>query len=485
MRRGTSRFRIVGCDAAMSEIRNRMPFRYGKAVLTAAPLLHVRVSIADKEGETAVGYSADCLPPLWFDKDPSKTFRQNVEDQLTAFRRARQVYLVAGERIRPAYEIWKDAYPKVHEECARAGLNALTASFGSSFLERAMIDALCRLKSTTFFDALQCDLLGLATAKLVPAHAAESIHIRHTVGLSDPLTRGEIPPAERIADGLPQALEEDIETYGLSYFKVKVAGDPERDLERLSRLAALIHQRCLGGYKITLDGNEQFRDIATLERLLEALRSRPYGKEFLDAILYVEQPLPREMALDPSAASTIASISSWKPVIIDESDDRLDSFARATGLGYLGVSHKNCKGIFKSLSHRAWILEQNKARRKEKAPLFFQTGEDLATVPVVPLQQDLASLAGLGIDHAEKNGHHYFRGLDHLPPAEAAAALAAHPDLYDKRGDFIHLKIQDGVVSLRSVLAGGYGYSSAISFDDRVPLADWTFDRLDAAPARG
>ena len=32
--------------------------------------------------------------------------------------------------------------------------------------------------------------------------------------------------------------------------------------------------------------------------------------------------------------------------------------------------------------------------------------------------------------HVERNGHHYFRGLDHLPSEVAAEALAAHPDLY-------------------------------------------------------
>src|SRR4030095_4452227 len=134
-----------------------------------------------------------------------------------------------------------------------------------------------------------------------------------------------------------------------------------------------------------------------------------------------------------------------------ESDHRLDSFERAEALGYLGVSHKNSKGIFKSLRNRAFIQQKNKARKKARQPFLFQTGEDLATVPVVALQEDLASPAGFGIEHAEKNGHHYYHGLDHLPAAEARAALAAHPDLYEERARSVYLKIQSGEIALAAI----------------------------------
>jgi hypothetical protein len=478
-----------------------MPFRYGKAVLTAAPILHVRLWIETTDRRQAWGLAADCLPPLWFDKDPSKTFRQNVEDQILAFRKAREVYLGLGEKARPAAEIWSEAHGRLLEGGAAAGLNALTSSFGGSFLERAMIDALCRLKSVSFHEALKQDFLGMDTSTHLPPAIPKSIICRHTVGLSDPITVGEVPASERIDDGLPQALEEDIEFYGLRAFKVKVHGEHERDLDRLSRIAALVHQRCPGGYQVTLDGNEQYADLKDVERLLEAVRSKPYGSEFLDSVLYIEQPLSREAALEPAAAGAVASLSRWKPVLIDESDGNLDSFEKAVELGYAGVSHKNAKGVFKSLLNRAIVLRLNlagkkasrkglpelkegkgsKAARKDRAPVYFQTGEDLATLPVVALQQDLASLAALGIEHAERNGHHYFHGLDHLPPREADSALHAHPDLYEERAGSIFLKIHAGAISLESVLAAGYGYGSEIAFDERTPLDSWSYEMLPVA----
>ena len=457
-----------------------MPVRYGEVVVTATPLLHLKVRIEQQDGKQASGLAADCLPPLWFDKDREKDYRRNVEDQLLAFRKAKDVYLILGERHQPAVELWQEAYPRILEEGAISGLNALTASFGSSFFERAMIDALCRMREVSFFEALKQDLLGMETSKVVPPKPLDALACRHTLGLTDPLTVGEIPEQARLNDGLPQALEEDIESYGLRYFKVMVSGDHELDLERLSRVAVLIHQRCRNGYAVTLDGNEQYQDLTDMERLIEALRSKPYGNEFLDSVQYIKQPLHRDVALEPGPAAGVEGLAQIKPVIIDECDDHLDAFKKAVGLGYLGTSHKNCKGIFKTLHNRALITELNQQQGKKPERTYFQTGEDLACVPILPLQQDLASLAALGIEHGERSGHHYYRGLDHLLPEETAAALTVHRDLYEEREGSAFLRIQDGTLLLKSLEAPGYGYRCEIAFDARTPLNEWSFDRLQA-----
>jgi len=481
MRRGTPKLRIVECDAALQEISSRMPFRYGTASLTRAPLLHVRVKVAGKDGKEAFGFAGDCLPPFWFDRDPAKSYARQIEDQLNGFRAARHAYLECAAIPLAPWEIWQVSHPRTLDECARRGLNPLTAAFGGSFLERAVIDAVCRLKQMSFFEILHGDLLGFDTSRHLRAEPLAEVQCRHTIGLSDPITQGEIPEAERAGDGLPQALEDDIDLYGLTRFKVKVSGEHDRDLERLSRIAVLIHQRCRSGYAVTIDANEQYAGAAGLERLFEAVRSKPYGKELLAALLFIEQPFPRELALKPDAAGEVARLSRHAPVIIDESDDSLDAFERAVSLGYLGVSHKSAKGIFKSFLQHAWIAKENKARKKQKLRLLFQAGEDLACLPVVPLQQDLAALAALGIEHAEKNSHHYFRGLTHLPPAESASAARAHPDLYEEREGAFYLRIQQGAISTKSVSAAlGFGHTSEPAFEERVPIDRWSFDRLEA-----
>ena len=95
----------------------------------------------------------------------------------------------------------------------------------------------------------------------------------------------------------------------------------------------------------------------------------------------------------------------------------------------------------------------------ERHGALFQSGEDLTNLPVLALQQDLCTAAALGLAHVERNGHHYFHGLDHLAPAVQAAALAAHPDLYRPLGGGAALRIEDGRLRFGSVLAArGYGH---------------------------
>ena len=101
---------------------------------------------------------------------------------------------------------------------------------------------------------------------------------------------------------------------------------------------------------------------------------------------------------------------------------------------------------------------------------MFQSSEDLTNVGVLSLQQDLLTGAVLGLPHVERNGHHYFRGLDHLPGAVVSSALAAHPDVYRElpsaceqlstAGMGAALRIVDGCIDIRSILnAVGYGQS--------------------------
>ena len=150
-------------------------------------------------------------------------------------------------------------------------------------------------------------------------------------------------------------------------------------------------------------------------------------------------------------------------VVIEE---RLVDAGASGDLGYRGVSAKTCKGVFRAFANRALCLERGGGA--------FQSSEDLTTLPVLPLQQDLATASALGLDHCERNGHHYFPGLDVVPAPEADAALAAHSDLYERRGERAVLRIEDGAIALGSIRSTGYGYDMPISWSVRLPL-----DRLE------
>ena len=93
--------------------------------------------------------------------------------------------------------------------------------------------------------------------------------MRHTVGLGDPITPGDITPADRVDDGLPQDLEASIRAYGLRYFKVKLTGAPERDLPRLRALARVLGRETGGEFFVTLDGNENFDSVSAFRDFQE------------------------------------------------------------------------------------------------------------------------------------------------------------------------------------------------------------------------
>jgi hypothetical protein len=162
-------------------------------------------------------------------------------------------------------------------------------------------------------------------------------------------------------------------------------------------------------------------------------------------------------------------------VIIDEADDRVAAFKDAVALGYRGTSHKNCKGIYKSLHNLAFATVHN--ARVGRAELFL-SAEDLSNLPVVPLQADLASVALLGITHVERNGHHYFRGLGHLSEAEKADALAQHPDLYERRAGEVFVRITDGMLACASLQVPGMGFAAPPDMAALTPVEEWDFASL-------
>lgn len=465
-------------------LRTRLPFRYGAVTLTHFPLLHLAVDVETEEGRRGRGYAADNLPPKWFDKDPRKSFRDNVEDELAAIRGAEAAYRDAARTPRPFFEIWQEAYAASRAAALARGLNGLTASFGSSFFERALADAAGRLAGLDVPGMLRANTLGLrpeavhgglAVADLQAWAAApppEGLAVRHTVGLLDPITAADVPADGWLDDGLPQTLEECIARHGLDHFKLKVGGALDADLERLTAIAATLDRMVPGPYVATLDGNEQYKSMDDFAGLVEALLATPALARLMSSIAFIEQPLDRAIALDPAATDGLAALGHRLPMLIDESDDALDAFPRAIELGYRGVSTKNCKGIVKAFLNRSLVEREN--RRRAPRERLFMSAEDLTNVPVVPLQQDLGTVRALGITHVERNGHHYVRGLAHCSAAERREATRRHAGLYTGDEREAMLCIEGGRLDVRSLAVPGYGVAFEPDLAAMIPLEDWT-----------
>jgi len=233
------------------------------------------------------------------------------------------------------------------------------------------------------------------------------------------------------------------------------------DTDRLDAIATLIRDTVGDSAHITIDGNEQFDSMDGVLELMDRLGGTDAGAWLKQRLLLIEQPLLRTCTFDASRNTGIHRLPA--PVIIDEADGAMDSLPEAAALGYGGVSVKNCKGVFRALL--------NKARCDLSNGALLQSAEDLTNLPIVALQQDLCTISTLGIDHVERNGHHYFNGLQHLPRTDIDAAMTDHSDLY--RNETLH--IDAGQLHIASLHCTGYGYAPTPDFTARTRSQDWSW----------
>jgi hypothetical protein len=428
---------------------------------------------------TCTGVAADGLAPKWFTKNPATTTDDDIAEMLAVIDAA----CTFARAIGPAptvFALWQRLYAAQQAWGSGRGYPPLLWGFGVSLVERALIDAFCRARNTTFtravrdnslgirLDLIHAELADFAPADLLPPQPRSIITVRHTVGLSDPLTDDEIAPAERVADGLPQSLVSCIRAYGLTHFKIKLCGNVERDVARLRRIAELLASEA-PQYMVTLDGNEQFHTVEHFRAAWHVLSSDPQLTPLLSRLLFGEQPLHRDVALSAETAHKLSAWADKPPMIIDESDGAIDSLPTALACGYVGASHKNCKGVFKGIAN-ACLLRQR--QRVDPDRQYLLSGEDLSNVGPVALLQDLAVMATLGIGHVERNGHHYFAGLRMYAPDVQQQVLVHHGDLYRRheRG-YATLNIRNGEVAMKSVVNAPFGFN-VVLHTDQYTLAD-------------
>jgi hypothetical protein len=458
------KLKLIAADFFERPVKLRLPFRFGVVTLTEAPQVFVRARIKLADGREGEGVSAELLAPKWFDKSPALTNEDNFDQLRRSLAIARKSLLAAG--VDTPFELSAAVDGPHHDACAAIGLNGLVASFGLALLDRAIIDALGRLEGASVFSLVKANWLGLdaSTAtdlagfdfgKLLAGLApAKSIHARHTVGLVDALTRSETA-GKRIDDGLPESLEEVVAAYGHRYYKLKVAGKIDSDIDRLCGIAAVIDRG--QPYQATLDGNEQYHDIDEVTALWRRIGEEPRLARLKSSIIFIEQPIARDRALSAS----VKSLSDEIPIEIDESDADVAVFPRARALGYRGISSKSCKGFYRALINRARIEKWN----AEELDRYFMSAEDLTTQAGVAVQQDLALATLIGATHVERNGHHYVDGMSGVPEAEQEAFLQAHPDVYHRAGTNVRVTIRNGAVAIGSLATPGLGVGPMPDFE--------------------
>ena len=449
----------------------RMTFHFGNVSVAEGPQIILDLSLSI-DGTEQQGVSMGTMTPMWFLKNPALSMEDGIDALLEVLERACE-HARHVDGARTVFDLWWAVYRRQDEWGADTDHPPLLYNYGVSLVEQAIIDAYCRATDRTFGDAVRNGDLGLtlgtiydelegeSAADLLPDEPARSTAVRHTIGLTDPLTAADLDDDERVDDGLPQTFEEYIRENSVNHFKIKLSADRERDRKRLVEIASVIADCGLDEYAFTLDANEQYESVRTFRDQWEGLADDPALDEFIDHLLYVEQPLDRNDAFSEATREILASWNDSPPVIIDESDDRIDSLGTALASGYNGTSHKNCKGVFKGIANRCLIEFR---RLEDSEGEYLISGEDLTTLGPVELQSDLAVMATIGMDHVERNGHHYYRGLADFPAAIQEDVLEAHGDLYTRHEDgFTTLDIDDGRIRFDTVVDAPFGY--ALDFD--------------------
>lgn len=440
-------------------VKLRLPFRFGVVTLRHCPQAFVRVRVETSQG-SGWGAAAEMMAPKWFDKNLALTNEQNFEQLREVLRIARSAYL-SDSSPATAFGHFARHYDGQLAQGALRGFNPLLSSYGPALVDRAVLDALLRIEGVSFYDGMRANLPGIDGracdafagfdfgAFLRQLEPADSIEARHTVGMLDAITAGDV--SDPVKDGLPETLEQVIATWGHRYFKLKVGGNLPADVARLEKIAAVLDQ-LPHPYFVSLDGNEQYADADGVVELVDAIRSRATLLRLWESILFIEQPVARKVALEVD----LRRADVGKPVIIDESDGELDTFVRARERGYAGVSSKTCKGFYKSVL--------NAARCQAWGPKYFMSAEDLTTQAGLAVQQDLALVNLLGISHVERNGHYYVNGLAAQPAGEQQAFLDAHPDVYERSHGAVRLRIASGRIALGSLACAGFASAAMPDF---------------------
>ena len=114
--------------------------------------------------------------------------------------------------------------------------------------------------------------------------STDTISVRHTVGLGDPLTKGDIRFGEGLGDGLPETLEDHLLHNGICYLKVKVGNRGLDDIDRLVEISRVVATTGNLNVRYTIDGNEQYSTIQEFMEFWNEVSCHPELKLFQDSV---------------------------------------------------------------------------------------------------------------------------------------------------------------------------------------------------------
>lgn len=442
---------VVGTELYFIPITTRMPLKFGPETLTTVTCARGKVRVVDRPGRTAEGWGETPLSVQWVWPSP-RLSHQERQELLTAFcarlARAFADFPLHGHPLEISHDFQEQELPGLlrqfnNERANGEAMPWLAALVCCSVFDLALHDAYGQLLQRPVFETFTSEWMTRDLASfLQPTRPDISFASRfpqdfllpqprqrlaawHLVGGLDPLEPANLTGAEP-SDGYPVLLTDWIRADGLRCLKIKLKGnDAEWDYDRLVHVATIGEQD--GVEWLTADFNCTVQTADYVNAILD--RFEKEHPRFWGRILYVEQPFPYDLE---AHRIDVHTVSSRKPLFLDESahDWRMVRLGRE--LGWTGVALKTCKTLTGALLTACWA-------RAHGMPLMVQdlTNPMLAQIPHLLLAAHLDTIMGV-----ETNCMQFY-------PAASAPEAMVHPEIYRRR---------NGEVTLSSIRGAGFGY---------------------------
>lgn len=447
----TSDIKIKGIKLYFLPVKTRIPLKFGPEVLTSVTCARACVKVESRKGEISEGWGETPLSVQWV--WPGELSYETRENALKKFCMVIANNLKNFSPYGHAFELGCDFQKHIliklveefngHAEL-KEPLPYLAALVCFSLFDIALHDAYGKVNKIPVYSTYNSHYMNRdlsfyfgPTGKhpfdfkdkypedflISPAH--RELVCWHLVGGKDLLYKHELTGSEP-EDGYPVILADWIQRDGLKCLKVKLTGtDSEWDYERLVSVGKISLDNNVEW--LTADFNCQVTDCSYVNDILDKLE-----KEYPDIhkmILYIEQPFPYDLE---KFRIDVRSVSSRKPLFMDESAHDWHLVKLGYELGWTGVALKTCKTQTGALLSLCWAKAHDMLLMVQDL-----TNPMLAQIPHMLLAANAGTIMGV-----ETNSMQFY-------PQASSYEANVHPGIYIRK---------NGKVTLDTIKGYGFGY---------------------------
>jgi L-alanine-DL-glutamate epimerase-like enolase superfamily enzyme len=443
--------RPIGAELYLLPVTTRMPLKFGPETLTTVTCARVKLTVRGRDGRTAEGWGETPLSVQW--TWPGQLSFAERQDAMVEFcNRLAAAWTQAdlwGHSLEIGYRFQREILPVLVAAFNRARpttahMPYLAALVSCSAFDIALHGAYGQFHSLTTYETYEARFLshdladfysaddadvsrfcGKFPADFVLKCPAQTLPVWHLVGGLDPLDESDLDGREP-DDGHPVTLEDWIDSDGLNCLKVKLRGnDCDWDYNRIERVGQIAISKDVEW--LSADFNCTVTEPAYVNEVLDRLkRDHP---QLFGMLLYVEQPFPYDLEKFPI---DVRSVSSRKPLFLDESAHDWQHVRRGAELGWTGVALKTCKTQTGAILSLCWARAHGMPRMVQDL-----SNPMLAQIPQVLLAAHADTIMGV-----ESNAMQFY-------PDSSSYEARVHPGLY---------KRCEGRLDLSSIRGPGFGY---------------------------